>query len=262
MRQSVRAKVGQLPATVIAFAVLVVVFDCVALVVSSRSMLERPLWTALWAVLGLGILAALVVGRRQWPWWLGLLSSIVYLASPVWGARLHPVDAIVELVFLALLLTPSMRRHVGVLGARRETPAPRGWVLSPGWVSLGLSGVLVTVVEDRHPGAGSVAGRIASAVVIWLVLAGAIRVAILLAEGSAGSLDPATRRRHPSSRAPGPSGRYSHSVLQRAARMSRNAVGGPISMRCRIPRFRRWVTRRLRLVRRGVLGAGAGSGLW
>src|SRR5580704_5185303 len=37
---------GQLPATVIVFAALVLVLDGVALAVDSRAVLERPLWTA------------------------------------------------------------------------------------------------------------------------------------------------------------------------------------------------------------------------
>jgi hypothetical protein len=184
MRQRVRATVGYLPATVIAFATLVLVFDCVALVASSRPLFERPLWTALWAVLGLWLLAALVIGRRQWAWWIGLLGSVSYLVSPAWGVRVHPVYDVVELVFVALLLTPSMRRHAGVLAGRREVPAARGWGPSPGWVSLGVGGalVLVTVLEARHPGAGSVGVQVAAAVVIWLVLAAAIRLVILITQ--------------------------------------------------------------------------------
>jgi hypothetical protein len=112
---------------VIAFATLVVVFDCVVLVASSRPLFERPLWTALWTMLGLWLLAALVIARRQWAWWIALLGSVSYLVSPAWGVLLHPVYDVVELVFVALLLTSSMRRHAGVLAGRREVPAARGW---------------------------------------------------------------------------------------------------------------------------------------
>jgi hypothetical protein len=114
MRRRLRATVGHLPAIVVAFAALVVVLDVSALLVGGAYVRERPLWAAFWAMLGLALLAALVIGRRRWAWWLCLLSSIGYLTSPVWGERLHLVYGVVELAFLALLLTPSMRRHASV----------------------------------------------------------------------------------------------------------------------------------------------------
>jgi len=42
--------------------------------------------------------------------------------------------------------------------------------------------VLVTVLEARHPGAGSVGARIVGAVVIWLLFAAVIRLVILVAQ--------------------------------------------------------------------------------
>lgn len=76
-----------MPATGIAFAALAVVFDGAALVVNSRSVLERPLWTGLWTVLGLWLLAALVVGAPAMGVVAGSARSVSYLVSPVWGAR-------------------------------------------------------------------------------------------------------------------------------------------------------------------------------
>ncbi len=184
MRQRARTTIRQLPPTVIVFAALVLVFDGAALAVDGRAVLERPLWTALWTMLGLWLLAALVIGRRQWAWWLGVLGSISNLVSPAWGARLRPGNDVIELVFLALLLTPSMRRHTGVLAGRRETPAPRRWALSPGWVSLGVSGALALVIEleARHQTAQSVGARIFADVFLWLVFAAGIRAAIFIAQ--------------------------------------------------------------------------------
>jgi hypothetical protein len=53
-------------------------------------------------------------------------------------------------------------------------------------VSLGLSGavVLVSELEARHHVAQTAGGRIAAEVFIWFVLAGAIRVVILIAQGA------------------------------------------------------------------------------
>jgi hypothetical protein len=72
-------------------------------------------------MLGLGLLAALVIGRRRWAWRLCVLAPVAYLVSPVWGARFRPVYDAIELAFLALLATPSMRRHAGALTGRHQT---------------------------------------------------------------------------------------------------------------------------------------------
>jgi hypothetical protein len=179
--------VRRLPATAIAFAVLVVILDGTSLAVHSSYVRERPLWTAVWTVLGLGLLAALVIWRHRWAWWLCSTISIAYLISPAWGARFRPVFDVIELALLALLLTPSMRRHAGVLtGARQTQETSRGWTPSPKLVSLSVSGGLVLVVdlEARHRAAHSITGQIFSDVIAWLVLAAAIRLAILIAQRS------------------------------------------------------------------------------
>jgi hypothetical protein len=163
MRRRVCATVRQLPATVIVFAVLAVALDGGALAVHSAYVSERPLWTGLWTMLGLWWLAALVIGRRRWAWWFGLLSPIGYLAAPAWGDPFHLLSDIVELVFLALLIIPSMRRHTGVMAGGPEThPAVDRWAPSLGWVSLGVSGALVltVVLEDVTPPARSESGSL------------------------------------------------------------------------------------------------------
>jgi hypothetical protein len=187
MRQRISVTPKRLPATAIAFTALVVVLDGTFLVVNSSYVRERPLWTAFWVLLGLGLLAALVIWRQPWAWSLCLIGPIAYLVSPAWTARFHPVYDVIELTFLALLLTPSMRRHAAVLTGRHQTQeASRGWTPSPRLVSLGVSGGLVLVVEleARHHTAHTVAGQIFGGVLTWLLLAAAIRLAILIAQQS------------------------------------------------------------------------------
>jgi hypothetical protein len=173
------------PATVIAFTVLVVILDAIFLAMDSSYVRERPLWTVFWIVLGLGLLAALAIWRQWWAWWLCLISPIAYLASPAWGARLHPVYDIIELGVLALLLRPSMRRHAEILPGERQTQeVSRGWTPSPRLVSLSVSGgfVLVVELEARRPTAHTLAGQIFGGVLTWLLLATAIRLVILIAQ--------------------------------------------------------------------------------
>ena len=188
MRRRISVILGRLPVTAIAFTALVVILDGTYFVVHSSYVRERPLWASFWVLLGLGLLAALVIWRQRWAWWLCLISPIVYLVSPAWGARFHPVNDVVELVFLALLITPSMRAHARVLTRRRQTEEPsRRWTPSPRLVSLSVSGALLLVVEleARHHTAHSITGQIFSAVIVWLVLAVAIRLLILIVQRSA-----------------------------------------------------------------------------
>jgi len=185
MRQPISVTLKRLPATAIAFAALVMILDGAFLIVHSSYVRERPLWTAFWVLLGLGLLAALLIWRQWWAWWLCLISPIAYLVSPVWGARFRPVYDLIEVAFIALLLTPSMRRHAGVLTGRRQTQEfSRGWRPSPRLVSLGVSGGLVLVVEleARHHAAHTVAGQIFGGVLAWLVFAAAIRLVILITQ--------------------------------------------------------------------------------
>lgn len=185
MRQRISVTLKRLPATVIVFTALVVILDGAFLAVNSSYVRERPLWTAFWVVLGLGLLAALVIWRQWWAWWLCLISPIAYLASPAWGASFHPVYDVIELAFIALLLTPSMRRHAGVLTGQRQTQqASRGWIPSPRLVSLGLGGgfVLVVELEARRHTAHTLAGQIFGDVLAWLLLAAAIRLVIFIAQ--------------------------------------------------------------------------------
>jgi hypothetical protein len=185
MRQRIPVTLRQLPATAIAFTALVMVLDGTFLVVNSSYVRERPLWASFWVLMGLGLLAALVIWRQRWAWWLCLIGPIAYLVSPAWGARFRPVYDVIELAFLALLLTPSMRRHAGVLTTQGQTQnTSRGWTPSPKLVSLSISGgmVLAVELESRHRAAHTITGQIFGGVIVWLVLAAAIRLPILIAQ--------------------------------------------------------------------------------
>jgi hypothetical protein len=185
MGRGISATLRGLPATAIAFTGLVVVLDSTSLLLNSSYVRERPWWTAVWVMLGLGLLAALVLWRQQWAWWICLIAPIFYLASPAWGSRFHPVYDAFELAFLALLLTPSMRRHAGVLArGQQNQKASRGWIPSPGSVSLSIGGAIVLAVEleTRHRATHTLGGEIFAGVLTWLVLAATIRFVIFIAQ--------------------------------------------------------------------------------
>jgi hypothetical protein len=185
MHQGV-ASLRRLPATVIAFPVVVLVIDGTTLALDSTYVRERPLWTAFWALLALGLLGALVIWRQPWAWWLCVLNPIASLASPAWGARLHPISDIVALVFLLLLLTPSMRRHARILRARHESMSAPHWSPSARPLCLGAGGAftLVFELEARHHTAHSVGGRIFAGLLIGLIFAAALRVLIRAVQGA------------------------------------------------------------------------------
>jgi hypothetical protein len=195
MGRGISATLRGLPATAIAFTGLVVVLDGTSLLLNSSYVGERPWWTAVWVMLGLGLLAALVLWRQQWAWWISLIAAIIYLASPAWGSRAHPVYDAFELAFLALLLTPSMRRHAGVLaGHQPNQKASRRWTPSPGSMALTIGGVIVLAVEleIRHRTAHTLGGEIFAGVLAWLVLAAAIRLVIFVVQQLGGRRDTST----------------------------------------------------------------------
>jgi hypothetical protein len=131
----------------------------------------------------LGLLAAIVIGRQAWAWWVAVALPIVYIAASAWAASIRLPAALVELVCLVLLLMPSMRRHVGVVGRdRRPTTSspsrPSTWA-----VVLGVSGlfVLAAEIEGHSHGSTTIAARIAGAMIAWLLLASAMRLVVMLA---------------------------------------------------------------------------------
>jgi hypothetical protein len=185
MDRGISARLRGLPATAIVFTGLVVVLDGTSLLLNSSSVGERPWWTAVWVMLGLGLVGALVLWRQQWAWWICLIAPIFYLVSPAWGSRFHPVYDAFELVILALLLTPSMRTHARVLVRQSQNQeASRGWRPSPGLVSLSLSGVIVLVseLENRNPAIRSNGGQVSIDALTWLLFAAAIRLVILIGQ--------------------------------------------------------------------------------
>lgn len=181
MRLRLSAAAKGVPVTVIVFTVLALVLDALGWVVYFPRLSKDLMWSAFWFALALGGLAAIVVWRQGWAWWLCLLSELAYLCSPVWGTRFHPITDAIELIFLGLLVTPSMRAYVGVTGGgRREERTPR-WAPSPGVVCLSVSGagVLAIVLESRHH-SQSVSAEVVGAVVVWLVLAAVLRLAVAI----------------------------------------------------------------------------------
>jgi hypothetical protein len=184
MRRRLPATVEDAPLTVIVFTGLALVLDVADWVVYYPSLSKYPLWNGFWFVLALGGLAAIVVWRQEWAWWLGLLSELAYVLSPAWGARLHPISDALELLLIGLLVTPSMRRYVGVLSARRQTQLTWRWLPSPGLVCLSVSGagVLAIALEPRHPSHHAVSFQVVGYVVVWLVVALVLRVALAIVQ--------------------------------------------------------------------------------
>jgi hypothetical protein len=78
----------------------------------------------------------LVTWQRRWAWWLCVVTAAAWLVSPAWGDRFHPLDDLPEAALLALLVTPSMRRHVGgTFGWRRPDVNSRWWSLKAWLIS-------------------------------------------------------------------------------------------------------------------------------
>jgi hypothetical protein len=131
-------------------------------------------WIACWDAFGLATLAALVVWRQRWAWWLVLIGQVWSLLYLVFGAVSHPFWAAVELVLLALLLSPPTRRYLFAEGRPvREVRLQRDWV-SP----LIFSGLLTLLlaVPARHRAVESVGARVVGWIVFWLLLAVVFRV--------------------------------------------------------------------------------------
>jgi hypothetical protein len=158
----------------------------------------HPLAGACWFLLSFGLLAALVIWRQRWAWWIAFIGPLMWLVSPAWGAPFRPVTDVVELVFLVAILTRTVRRHVGVLTRSQPTSVARR-SSRPGRAALAASGVLtlfvMVPVEPRHT-TGSIGSRITAAVVLWLVLAAVIRLVMWLWAGVRRRL-PRFARDHP-----------------------------------------------------------------
>jgi hypothetical protein len=160
--------------TALAFLLLVPVLDAVYLATSSQVQ-RHPVYIGVSMTLALALTAALVIGRRLWAWWLCMASAFLSLVALLSDARFHSLDDGIEVVFVALLLTPSMRRHVrGNRGGSRI-------IARPGLASLIVSGLLVLFgdLAARHHAYHTVGGRVYSGVFVWLVFAVVLRVVIL-----------------------------------------------------------------------------------
>src|ERR1700726_4704096 len=73
-------------------------------------------------ILGLSLLviAGVVVWRQRWLWVLLVFAGVIGVVEPAWHWH-GVVTYLIGLAALALLLSPSMRRYVGV---RRPHPRP------------------------------------------------------------------------------------------------------------------------------------------
>ncbi len=182
MRQQLLATTKSVPLAVIMFTALSLVLNVLDWVIIP-DLSKYPVWNGVWNVLALGVLAAIVFWHRGWAWWLFLLSELAYVLSPAWGARFHPVGDAIELVFIGLLLTPSMRAYVRVPRPRRRRTKPlRRWV--PWLACLFVTGavVLPIVLDPRHPSHSALAYHVIGFVVVWLALAAALRLAVAIVQ--------------------------------------------------------------------------------
>jgi len=109
-----------MPFEVSAYLVIEAIRVAVVLAISdwSKYVTARVVANVLFALL----IAAVVVWRQRWALFLSLLIAFVAFVSPAWGEWPGPVLYVANLVSLALLVSPGMRRWVGV-GRRRHPPA-------------------------------------------------------------------------------------------------------------------------------------------
>jgi hypothetical protein len=112
----------RLPPTVAAFAVLNVVWIVFVLAISTSVWQYHASRGAVSAVLIFLWIAAIVVWRQRWAWALMLLFQVAVLLSPAWKDWSGPVPYAVNVVTVALLVSPGMLRWVRV--TRRAQPRP------------------------------------------------------------------------------------------------------------------------------------------
>src|SRR4051794_4272171 len=107
---------------VTAFGLLNLVYVIGALALSSSLWRYHPSRGVAVALVLLLWLAAIVVWRRRWAWALMLLFVLAALLSPIWGKWNGGVPFAVNLLSLGLLLSPGMRRWVGVRRVGQGVP--------------------------------------------------------------------------------------------------------------------------------------------
>jgi hypothetical protein len=179
MRQRANALLKRTPRTVLGFAALCLVLDVGWYVVYPGSIDAHLVLAAVEFPLSLALLAALVLCRRRWAWWLCVAGPVSWFVSPAWGYRFHPVTDLIEAALFVLLLTPAMRRHAGgVFGWRRPGPDSRWWSLKPWLWSLGLAAAITAFgfVGGRHRAIHSTSARDVDLALFGLVLAAGLRL--------------------------------------------------------------------------------------
>jgi hypothetical protein len=115
------AALRRLPPVVSTFLIFTVITFAVGLARSTKLWHHPIAGVIVVALIALWI-AAIVVWRQRWAWALWVLLVLSALLSPGWGERNGVLVYLSNLVTLALLASPGMRRWVGV-NRRRNRPA-------------------------------------------------------------------------------------------------------------------------------------------
>ena len=85
---------------------------------------HHPAWGVAVALFIAFWLVALGVGRRWWAWLALLLVSLSTVVSPLWGEWHGVRPYAFNVISAGLLLTPQMRRYVGVRWPRHRLSTP------------------------------------------------------------------------------------------------------------------------------------------
>jgi hypothetical protein len=113
--------IRRMPPVVAAFSLFTIATFAVG--ISSSSMWDHPARATLLVLLLVLWLAAVVVWRQRWAWLLLVVVTVVAVVSPAWGEWEGAALYVCNVISLALLLSPGMRRWVGA-DKRRHRPAP------------------------------------------------------------------------------------------------------------------------------------------
>lgn len=111
-----------LPPAVAAFVVVQVGNFAYGLITDTKITPHVVFYVAVVTVSALWV-AAVAVWRQRWAWWLYVIASCLFLLSPVWGQWYGILRYTLEVVVLALLISPQMRRYVN---EGRTAADPRG----------------------------------------------------------------------------------------------------------------------------------------
>jgi hypothetical protein len=111
------------PRVVVAYALLYCTTFTVGLARSTSLWNHHPARGAVVAMLVAFLLAAVVVRRQPWAWVVLLLLDLVAVLSPAWGEWNGAFPYVNNVVSLALIMSPPMRRWVGIGKPRGRSAA-------------------------------------------------------------------------------------------------------------------------------------------